>query len=171
MPETIAKVILNILTKHAYFSTKIVSDKGSTFVSHEIKEVTYVLSPTLKHATMKHAQTIGMLERSHTSLKQAIKTETSERRSLSQKNVSIAVLNYNTTYYKSIGCEPSIVFHGCIPYNVLDFEMGIQPQKHTRITSWPKKFWTEMIHQYHRKKTMQAYIKKKAHHDKKANAS
>ena len=60
------------------------------------------------------------------SVKQALKIEIGERRSLWH---SIAVLNYNTSYHASIGCEPSRVFHGRIPYNIHDLKMGIRPQK------------------------------------------
>ena len=62
---TIAKVIINIMTKHAYLPTKLISDKGTAFTSHVIKVVAGVLGITLKHATTKHARTIGLLERSH----------------------------------------------------------------------------------------------------------
>ena len=127
--KTIAKVLINIMTKHVYLPTTLISDKGTAFMSHVIKEVAGVLGITLKHATTKHAQTIGLLERSHASIKQALKIETGERRSLWHKYVSIAVLNYNTSYHASIGCEPSRVIHGRIPYNILDLKMGISPQK------------------------------------------
>ena len=40
---TIAKVIINIMTKHAYLPTKLISDKGTAFTSHLIKEVAGVL--------------------------------------------------------------------------------------------------------------------------------
>ena len=59
--KTIAKVLLNILTKHAYLSTTLISDKGTAFMSHVLKEVAGVLGITLKHATIKHAQSIGLL--------------------------------------------------------------------------------------------------------------
>ena len=78
--KTIAKVLINIMTKHAYLPTTLISDKGTAFMSHVIKEVAGVLGITLKHATTKHAQTIGLLERSHASIKQALKIETGERR-------------------------------------------------------------------------------------------
>ena len=126
---TIAKVIINIMTKHAYLPTTLISDKCTAFISHVIKEVAGVLGITLKHATTKHALTIGLLEQSHAPVKQALKIETGERRSLWHKYVSIPVLNYNTSYHSSIGCEPSRVFHGRIPYNILDKKMGIRPQK------------------------------------------
>ena len=125
--ETVAKVIINTTTKHAYLPTTLISDKGTAFNSHVIKEVAGVLGITLKHATTKHAQTIGLLERSHASIKQALKIETGEQRSLWHKYVSIAVLNYNTSYHASIGFEPSRVFHGRIPYYILDLKMGYLP--------------------------------------------
>ena len=42
--------------------------------------------------------------------------------------VQIAVMNYNTTYHENLGCEPSTVFHGRIPYKVLDLTFGLKPQ-------------------------------------------
>ena len=172
--KTITKVLINIMTKHAYLPTTLISDKGTAFTSHVIKEVAGVLGVTLKHATTKHAQTIGLLERSHASIKKALKIETGERRSLWHTYVNIAVLNYNTSYHTSIGCEPSRVFHGRIPYNILDLKLGIRPQRQPIPTSQIAQDilkQTEMIHQDVRKNTMQAYIKYKASYDKKANAS
>ena len=172
--NTIAKVLINIMTKQAYLPTTLISDKGTAFISHVIKEVAGVLGITLKHATTKHAQTIGLLERSHMSIKQALKIETGERRSFWHKYVSIAVLHYNTSYHRRIGCEPSRVFHGRNPYNILDIKLGIRPQQQRIPTSQIAQDvldQTEMIHQDVRKNTMQAYIKYKAYYDKKANAS
>ena len=153
------------MTKHAHLTMTLISDKGTAFMSHVIKEVAGVHGITLKHASTKHAQTIGLPERSHVSIKQTLKIETGERRSIWHKYVSIAVKNYNTCYHASIGCEPSTVFHGGIPYNILDLKMGIRPQ---RIPSPESQIaqdlleQTEMIFQDVRKNAMQAYIKCKA---------
>ena len=162
------------MTKHAYLPTTIISDKGTSFMSHVLKEVAGVLGITIKHATTKHAQTIGLLVRSHASIKQALKIETGERRSLWHKYVNIAVLNYKTSYHTSNGCGPSRVFHGRIPYNVSDVKLGIGPQQQPIPTSQMAQEvleQTEMIHQDVRKNAMQAYIKYNAYYDKKANAS
>ena len=69
--KTIGKVIINIMTKHAYLPTTLISDKGTALKSHVIKEVAGVLGVTLRHATTNHAQTIGMLEQSHAWIKQS----------------------------------------------------------------------------------------------------
>ena len=172
--KTVAKVIINFMTKHAYLPTTLISDKGRAFTSHVVEEVAGLLGITLKHATTKHDQTIGLLERSLASIKQALKIQTGERRSLWHKYVSIAVLNYNTSYHASIGCEPSRVFHGRIPYIILDLKMGIRPQEiplpNSQIAQDVLE-QTETIFQDVRKNTMQAYIKYTAYYDKKANAS
>ena len=172
--KTIAKVTINIMIKHAYLPTTLISDEGTAFMSHVIKGVTGVLGITLKHATTKHAQTVGLLERSHSSIKQALKIETGGRRSLWHKYVSIVVLNCNTSYHASIGCEPSRVFHGRIPYNILVSKMGMRPQKIPSADSPIAQDvleQTEMIFQDVRKNAMQAYIKYKAYYDKKTNAA
>ena len=162
------------MMKHACLPTTLISDKGTAFMSHVIQEAAGVLGITLKHATTKHAQTIGLLEQSHASIKQALKIETGERRSLWHKYVNVAVQNYITSYHTSIGCEPSRVFHGRIPYKMLDLKLGIRPQQQPIPTSQIAQDvldQTEMVHQDVRKNAMQAYIKYKAYYDKKANAS
>ena len=172
--KTIAKVLINIMTKHAYSPTTLISDEGTAFMSHVSKEVAGVLGITLKRATTKHAQTIGLLEQSHALVKPALKFETGERRWLWHKYVTIGVLNYNTFYHTINGCEPSRVLHGRIPYNVLDLKLGIRPQQQPIPFSQIAQDvlnQTEMIHQDVRKNAMQAYIKYKEYYDKKANAS
>ena len=162
------------MTKHVYLPTTLIPDKGTAFLSHVFKEVAGVLGITLKHATTKHTQIIGIFEQSHASIKQALKIETGERRLLWHKYVNIAVLNYNPSYHTSIGCEPSRDFHGRIPYNILDLKLGIHPQQQPIPTSQIAQDvldQTGIIHQDVRKNAFQAYIKYKAYYDKKANAS
>ena len=117
------------MTKHVYLPTTPISDKGPASLSHVIKQVAGVHGITLNHATTKQAQSIGMLERSHASTIQASGVESAEQRSLWHKYLRIAVLNYNTSYHAIIGCEPSRLFHGRIPYNVLDLKKGVRRKK------------------------------------------
>ena len=76
--KTIARGLINIMTKQTYFTTTLISGKGTAFMSNVIKEVAGVLAITLKHATTKHAQTIGLLEQSQASIKQTLKIESGE---------------------------------------------------------------------------------------------
>ena len=106
--------LTNIMIEHANLPTTVISDKRSAFISHFFEEVTGVLGNTVDHAT-KNAQTIGILERSHMSIKRVNNIETGEQRSLWHKCVNIAVLNHNTYHHQMIGCEPRRVFHEHIP--------------------------------------------------------
>ena len=80
--KKVVSVIISITTKHAYLPKTIISEKGSTCVCQVIKEVADILGITLKHASTKHEQTNGMLERTHASLKKELKIETGEGRSM-----------------------------------------------------------------------------------------
>ena len=51
--KTIAKVLINIMTKHAYLPTTLISDKGTAFMSHVIKEVAGVLGITPPQSKLK----------------------------------------------------------------------------------------------------------------------
>ena len=50
--KTIDKVLINIMTKHAYLLTTLISDKGTAFMTKVIGKVASVLAITLKHATI-----------------------------------------------------------------------------------------------------------------------
>ena len=58
----VAKALIDIMTKHAYLPTTLITDKGTAFTSKIIAEITQILGITLKCATTKHAQTIGKLK-------------------------------------------------------------------------------------------------------------
>ena len=134
-------------------------------MSQVIKEVAEVLGIILQHYTTKPAQTIGMPERTHASLMKTLKVETGERRAMWHKYVNIAVLKYITSYHRSIGYEPSRVFHGRIPYNVLDLKKGTRPQRIPTLKSQIAAdvlIQTEMIFNDVRKNSMQANVKYKA---------
>ena len=73
-----AKIIIDIMTRHAHLPTLIITDKGSVFISQVIHEVAEILGINLKHATTKHAQTIGVLERAHAKIKTSLKMASGE---------------------------------------------------------------------------------------------
>ena len=122
---TVARVLVDIMTRHAYLPTTVITDKGTQFMSEVMADATRALCIRIRHGTTKHAQTIGILERCNVSLKESVKISTGERRTMLHQYVAIATLNYNTSYHSAFGCEPSRVFHGRIPYNVLDLKFGI----------------------------------------------
>ena len=56
------------MTRHAYLPTLILSDKGTQFRSEAVAEITQIPEIQITHASTKHAQTIGILERTHDSV-------------------------------------------------------------------------------------------------------
>ena len=171
-----AKVIIDIMKRHAYLPTLIITDKGSVFVSQVVHEdeVAEILGIILKHATTKHAQTIGVLERAHATIKTSLKMASGEYRKQWHKYLPIAILNYNTTYHSSIDCEPSRVFHGRVPHNILDHKLGLRFNPNIApTTDFAEELLrrTKILYDKTKKNVMQSYIKYKRYYDKKAKAS
>ena len=65
-------------------------------MSEVMVDTSRVLGIQLRHATTKHAQTIGILKRCHASLNEDLKISIGERRTMWHQFVPIAALNYNT---------------------------------------------------------------------------
>ena len=167
----VAKVIIDIMTKHSYLRTTDITDKRSAFTSRIIAENTKILGITLRYATTKHPKTIGKLERTHASLKTNLKMASGEYRRQWYRYLPFAVLNYNTTYHSIIGCEPSKVFHGRIP---LDHKLGNNPNKNflptTEIEEDVQNRTRVFIDQT-KLNIMQSYLKYKDYYDRKAKAA
>ena len=169
-----AKVITDIMTRHAYLPTLIITDTGSVFVSQNIHEVAEILGKNLKHATTKHAQTIGVLERAHATIRTSLKMASGEYRKQWHNNLPIAIPNYNTTYHSSIDCEPSRAFLGRVPHNILDHKLGPRFNPNiTATTDFAEKLLrrTKILYDKTKKNVMQSYIKYKKYYDKNAKAS
>ena len=168
-----AKVIINIMTRHAYLPTTLITDKGTAFTSRLVDEVAKILGIQIKCATTKHPQTTGKLERTHASLKCNLKMASGEYRRQWHKYLPLAVLNYNTTYHSSIGCEPSWIFHGRVPYNILDHRLGLNPNpKILPTTDFAEELQrrTQILIDRTKKNIMQSYLKYKKYYDRKAKA-
>ena len=170
--KTIGRCIVDVMTRHAYLPTLILSNKGSQFRSEVVTEIAQILEIQISHASTKHAQTIGILERTHASIKTALKISKGERRSMWHKYVQIAVMNYNTTYHETLGCEPSTVFHGRIPNNVLDLKLGIKPKWKTTPNSDIAEQIQKQIDEERataKYNIMLSYLKYKKYYDRKAS--
>ena len=162
------------MTKHAYLPTTLITDKGTAFTSTIIAEITQILGITVKCATTKHPQTIGKLERTHASLKTKLKMACGEYRRQWHKYFPLAVLNHNTSYHASIGCEPTRVFHGRIPFNILDHKLGNNPNEQINPTTEIAEEIqnrTKILIDKTKQNIMLSYIKYKEYYDRKAKAA
>ena len=105
--SAVSRVIMDIFCEHTYLLTTTITNLGTQYNAQVTHEIAAVLGIELKHATMKHAQTLGLLERSHASVKTHLKAITGEFMTNWHKYLPLAVLNHNTKYHASLGCEPS----------------------------------------------------------------
>ena len=162
------------MTRHTYLPTTLITDKGTAFTSRLVDEIAEFLGIQRKCATTKHPQLIGKLERTHASLKGNFKMASGEYRRQWHKYLPLAVLNYNTTYHSSLGCELSRIFHGRIPYNILDHRLGLNPNPKILPTSdFEEEFQkrTQILIDKTKKNIMQSYLKYKEYYDRKAKAA
>ena len=88
----------------------------------------------IEHATVKHAQTIGMIERFHQMLKHILKGNVSTDSPQWHKHVNMAVMAHNTTYHQAFRCTPTEIFQGRVPFNGLGIKFG-NPLKNPRNTT------------------------------------
>ena len=90
------------------------------------------------------------------------------------KFLALAVLNHNTSDHASIGCEPTRVFHGRIPYNILDHKLGNNPNEQVNpTTEFAEELQnrTKILIDKTKQNIMQSYIKYKEYYDRKAKAA
>ena len=104
---TVAKALVSIFCQHSYVPTKILYDLGTSFVAESIHELSTLLEIQLEHASLKHSQTIGVVEKSHATLKRNLKLNTDEKWTTWYRYVDLATFIHNTSYHSSIGCTPS----------------------------------------------------------------
>ena len=68
-----AKVITDIMKRHAFLPTNIITDKDSIFDSNLIHDIVEAPNITLRNATTKHTQALGVLERFHSTVETSLK--------------------------------------------------------------------------------------------------
>ena len=98
----------------------LVTDLGTDFTSQLLRELSKTLQIELKHATIRHAQKIGLFERNPGPLKQFLKMHRNSYGENWHYQLYLAIFVHNTTYNASIGCTPSDLFHGRPPNTPLD---------------------------------------------------
>ena len=88
--------------------------------------------------------------------------------------LAISRLNHNISYHASIGCEPTRVFHGRIPFNILDHKLGNNANEQINpTTEFAEKIQnrTKILIAKTKQNIMQSYIKYKEYYDRKAKAA
>ena len=108
---------------------------GTSFVAKLLHELTNLLEIKLQHASLKHPQTIGVVERSHSALKRILKLNTDEEWTKWYKYVDLARFIHNTSSQSSIGCTPRSLFHGREPIKPIDLRFRSHTFAQKKLTS------------------------------------
>ena len=106
--------------QHSYIPTTLLSDLRTNFVAKLLHELTDLLEIQLQHASLKHPQTIGVVERPHSALNWVLKVNTDKKWNTWYRYVDLATFIHNTSYHSSIRCTPSSLFHGREPIEPID---------------------------------------------------
>ena len=106
----------------------------------------------INQATTKHAQTIGLIERSYQKLKKIPNLNVSVDQPQWDQDVNIAVMGHNTTYHTSLKCSPTEIFHGRTPHDALDLKFAnliratSQPKDASKMLDEIKEEYRENVH-------------------------
>ena len=169
----VAKALVSIFFQHSYIPTKILCDLGTSFVAHLIHELANLLEIKIDHASLKHPQTIGVVERSHAALKRILKLNTNESWTTWYKYVDLATFIHNTSYHSSIGCTPSSLFHGREPIKPIDLRFRSHSLAQKELTSdYLVDLQDSLLETFSHTRTrlLDAYHKYRNYYDKKAAA-
>ena len=170
--KSVVEALMQIFTQHSYVPKTILTDKGSTFTAQLFNSLMESAGTKIAHASVKHPQTVGMVERSHQRLKQILKINISADSPQWHKYVNMAVMAHNTTYHQAIRCTPTEIFHGRVPFNALDVKFGnpLTEQRNTTDVTGILDNMNKKFQQTH-DNIIEAFHKYKNYYDRKAQAS
>ena len=108
------------MLQHSYIPREILSDLGTQFVSDLFHELTQLLEIKISQASLKHPQTIGVVEKAHAALTRFLKLNSNQTFIGWHKYLNLATFIHNTSYPTSIGSAPTVFFHGRDPVKAMD---------------------------------------------------
>ena len=117
---SVATASVSHMFQHSYIPQGILSDLGTQFVSDLFHELTQLLEIKTSHASLKHPQTIGVVERAHAALTRTLKLNSNQSFTNWYKFLNLATFIHNTSYHTSIGCAPTVIFHERDPMKPMD---------------------------------------------------
>ena len=169
--QSVVNGLMSIFTKHAYVPNTKLTDKGTTFTAKIVKRTLDQAGISLKHATIIHAQILGMIERTDLKLMTFLKNNISANQAQWDLYMSNAIIAHNTTSHVSLKCAPTEIFHGRTPHIALDlkFENPIrvanQATDVSKVLDEVNKKYTQNVHNI-----LTAYYEFKTFYDRKTSS-
>ena len=97
--------------QHSYIPQGILSDLGTQFVSDLFHELTQLLEIKISQVSLKHPQTIGVVEGAHAALTRNFKLNSNQQFTNWYKFLNLPTFIHNTSYQTPIGCAPPVILH------------------------------------------------------------
>ena len=170
--ENVAKALVSIFLKHSYIPKTILADLGTGFTSKLMHELTNMLELKLNHASLKHAQTVGVVERAHSAFKRILKINSTSAWSNWHKFVDIATFVHNTSYHVSIGTTPSSIFRGREPLKPIDLRFSKHVNSSQPSSDFVNDLQDTLVQQFCEPKSriLNSYHRYRNYYDRKAEA-
>ena len=102
----------------------------------------------MKHASLKHPQTIGVIERAHSAFKRVLKINSSSAWSNWHKCLDVATFVHITSFQDSIGTTPSSIFRGGEPLKPIDLRFGKTLSKSEATSDYVNDLQDTLLTQY-----------------------
>ena len=102
--RTDERCLIDVLTRHCYLSTVLLTDEGLKFRSEVENQIAQTLDKRISHASTHQSinKQLESFSEPSSPLETSLKTTTEERRSIWHKYVQLAVTKYNTKYRDSL---------------------------------------------------------------------
>ena len=112
--QSVAEALITIFSRVG-FPSEILSDNGSQFTSDMMKEITRLLGISQIHTSIYHAQTNGMCERFHGTLKAMLRKMTTEQPREWDRYLPALLFAYREIPHSSTGFSPFELLFGRTP--------------------------------------------------------
>ena len=172
--STVTSALVSILFNHSYIPKEIMPDLGTQFVSELLHELTKLLEFEISHASLKHLKTIGVVKRSHAALARILRLNSNQAFTNWHKYVPLATFIHNTSYHTSIGCSPTVLFHGREPMETLDLRFYCKCiQKSAFKYAFVESLRDEMLNKFSnaRESLAKSFARYRRYYDQKARAN
>ena len=125
----------------------------------------------INHATLKHAQTLEMVERNHQKLKQILKIIAAADKLHWDHKVNLAIMAQKATYHQALICTPTETLFRPLLYNALDPKFS-EPLQKNRTQIQLQTLFDEVNQKYKdtRAHVFEAFHKYKNYYDRNASA-
>ena len=165
---------VSIMFQHSYILQEILSQLRNAVVSDIFHELTQLLELKISHASLKYPQTSGVVERAHVALAKILETNSNQTFTNWNKYLNLATFIHNTSYHTSIGCAPTVIFHGGDPVKPLGIRLYSNSiQKSAFNNDFVETLRDEMLRKFQNtKETLgKTFNRYRRYHDQKAKAN